>query len=65
MAEGSKIPRFVLRADREGWTVYEVWTGEPAVIGMAPQTGLSKEDAQHTADLLNRRAENGDRVIPQ
>jgi hypothetical protein len=32
---------------------------------MAPQTGLSQEDAEHTAALLNRRAEHGHRGILQ
>lgn len=59
------IPRFVTRPDREGFSVYDVWTGEAAVIAMTPQTGLSEEDALHTADLLNRRAEHGDKVILQ
>ncbi|HLZ77160.1 hypothetical protein [Phenylobacterium sp.] len=65
MAEERKTQRFALRRDRTDWTVYEVWTGEPAVIAMVPQTGLSEEDAQHTADLLNRRARNGDRSMRQ
>jgi hypothetical protein len=65
MAEQRKTERFTLRRDRTGWTVYEVWTGEPAVIALVPQTGLSQEDAQHTAALLNRRAKGGDRSMRQ
>ena len=65
MAEERKTDRFTLRRDRTGWTVFEVWTGEPAVIAMVPQTGLSEDDAQHTAALLNRRARNGDRSMRQ
>ena len=57
--------RFVIRPDREGFSVVDAWTGEPAVIAMTPQTGLPEEDARHTAALLNRRAANGDRKIPQ
>jgi hypothetical protein len=57
--------RFVIRPDREGYSVCDLWTGEPAVIAMVPQTGLSQQDAEHTAALLNRRAERGDRSIPQ
>ena len=52
--------RFAMRRDASGWTVYEVWTGEAAVIASKPQAGLSEDDAQHTADLLNQRAQNGD-----
>jgi hypothetical protein len=61
MAEERKTSRYAIRRDRTAWTVYEVWTGEPAVIALRPQTGLSEDDAQHTADLLNRRAHGGDR----
>jgi hypothetical protein len=65
MAEERTTDRFAIRRDRAGWTVYDIWTGEPAVLAMAPQTGLSEEDAQHTAALLNRRARGGDRSMRQ
>jgi hypothetical protein len=42
MVDDAKPDRFVLRPDRRGWTVYELWTGEPAVIALVPQTGLSQ-----------------------
>lgn len=57
--------RFAIRADPEGFSVYDLWTGETAIIAMAPQSGLSEEDARHTAGLLNRRARNGDRNVLQ
>lgn len=59
------IPRYIIRPDRQGFRVCDVWTGEPAIIAMTPQTGLSQEDAEHTAQLLNRRAEHGDRTVLQ
>ena len=59
------MERFVIRPDRSGFSVCDLWTGEPAVIAMTPQTGLSEEDAEHTAALLNRRASGGDREILQ
>jgi hypothetical protein len=65
MTVHEKTERFSVRRDPAGWTVYEVWTGEPAVIALVPQTGLSEEDAKHTADLLNRRARGGDRAVRQ
>ena len=65
MPEERKKDRFTIRRDNTGWSVYEVWTGEPAVIALVPQTGLSEEDAKHTADLLNRRARGGDRSMRQ
>lgn len=59
------MERFVIRPDREGFSVIDIWTGEPAVIAMAPQTGLAQEDAEHTAQLLNRRTLAGDRGVLQ
>lgn len=57
--------RYLVRPDREGFSVYDVWTGEAAVIAMTPQTGLSREDADHTAILLNTRARQGDAAVLQ
>jgi hypothetical protein len=47
-------PRYVIRPDPEGFTITDIWTGQPAVLATLPQTGLSQADADHTADLLNR-----------
>jgi hypothetical protein len=61
MPDERKKDRFALRPDGAGgWTVLEVWTGKPAVVAGAPQTGLSEADAKHTLDLLNRQARKGD-----
>ena len=60
MADDRKTDRYAIRKNGAGWTVYEVWTGEPAIVGMLPQTGLSVDDAKHTANLLNRHAQTGD-----
>lgn len=49
-------PRFVIRPDSEGYSVRDLWTGEPAILAATPQKGLSQEDAEHTAQLLNRTA---------
>ena len=57
--------RYLVRPDQAGFSVYDIWTGEPAVIAMTPQTSLSKEDAEHTAGLLNTRAKRGERKILQ
>ncbi len=48
--------RFLVRPGPTGFSVYDVWTGETAVIAMTPQDGLSREDAEHTAAMLNKRA---------
>lgn len=57
--------RYAVRPDPSGFSVFDVWTGETAVIAMTPQDGLSLEDAEHTAALLNRRTERGDRKVMQ
>lgn len=59
------LDRFVIRPASDGFRVIDIWMGEPAHIAMIPQTGLSKEDAEHTAGLLNRRAKAGDRTVLQ
>ena len=59
------LDRFGVRADPGGFSVYDVWTGAVAVIAMTPQDGLSREDAEHTAGLLNQRARQGDRAVLQ
>ena len=60
MPDERKNDRYALRADGAGWTVYAIWTGEPAVVGGTAQTGLSQDDAQHMAGLLNAQARRGD-----
>jgi hypothetical protein len=59
------MDRFTTRPGSEGFSVFDVWTGEVAVIAMTRQEGLSREDADHTAELLNRRARAGDRTTLQ
>lgn len=49
--------RFVTRPDPTGFSVCDIWTGETVVIAMTPQDGLSREDAEHTAAMFNKRAE--------
>jgi hypothetical protein len=57
--------RYIVRTDSQGFSVCDVWTGEVAVIAMAPQGDLTGEDAEQTAELLNRRARGGDRTVFQ
>lgn len=59
------MDRYTTRTDRNGFSVYDGWTGEVAVIAMTPQSGLSREDAEHTAALLNRRSRQGERKVYQ
>ena len=60
MPDERKKDRFAMRPDAGGFTVYEIWTGKPAVVGQAPQTRLSEEDAKHILDVLNKQARMGD-----
>jgi hypothetical protein len=55
--------RYVIRRDPSGFTVADNFSGEPLVLAMDRQTGLTEEDAQHLADLFNKRARQGDRAI--
>jgi hypothetical protein len=57
LVAGGRLPcmrqRYSIRQDREGWTVFDVFTGEPVVIAMVPQTGLDIQDADELAELLD------------
>jgi hypothetical protein len=64
-AEDGKGDRYHVRPDPTGFRVVDIWTGETAAIALVPQTELSRKDAEHTAELLNRRARNGDRAVLQ
>ena len=43
---------FDMREDDEGWTVFDVATGEPARVKGVPQTGLDMDVADDLVDLL-------------
>ena len=60
MPDERKKDRYALRRDGAGWTVYVIWTGEPAMVGGTAQTGLSEDDAKHTLGLLNAQSRKGD-----
>ena len=60
MPDDRKKDRYAVRKDANGWTVYEIFTGEPARVGGSPQTHMSEADAQHQVGLLNDRARQGD-----
>lgn len=57
--------RYDIRADSEGWTVFDLFTGEPVVIAMVPQTGLNIQDADQLAELLDHPAMMKDRALRQ
>ncbi|TPL07583.1 hypothetical protein FJ938_11115 [Mesorhizobium sp. B2-4-14] len=60
--------RYDLRKETDGtWTVFDVFTGQPAEIEGQPVTGLDLEYADDLVDLLNiadvkRRLSRGDIV---
>jgi len=60
MPDERKNDRYAVRRDATGFTAYVIFTGEPAVVGGVPQTGLSEEDARHMAGVLNAQARRGD-----
>jgi hypothetical protein len=46
--------RYNLRQEPNGlWTVYDIFTGEPAEVNGIPQNGLDMEIADDLVDLLN------------
>ena len=57
--------RYDIREDTEGWTVFDVFTGEPVVIEMVTQTGLDIQDADELAELLDHRALARERRLRQ
>jgi hypothetical protein len=57
--------RYDIREDDAGWTVFDIFTGEPVVISLVPQTGLDIQDAVELAELLHHKAFAGDRTLRQ
>lgn len=60
MPDERKKDRYAVRQDAGGWTVYQIFSGEPAVVGGVAQTRMSEADARHQAGLLNTKARQGD-----
>jgi hypothetical protein len=46
--------RYDIKPEGDSWTVYDTTTGLPAEVNDVIQVGLSLEDADDLADLLNR-----------
>lgn len=57
--------RYDLREDREGWTVFDIFTGEAVVIAGVPQTGMDVQDADELAELLEHPSMAQDRTLRQ
>jgi hypothetical protein len=48
--------RYDIRPDLNGWTVFDTETSTPIVVNGILQVGLSLDDADDLADLLDRLA---------
>ncbi len=46
--------RYNIKSDGTRWTVFDSITGQPAEVNGFIQVGLSADDADDLADLLNR-----------
>lgn len=57
------MQRYRLRREAEGWTVYDVWTGQPVRLAGGSQKALPRQVAEVTANLLNWRVRQGDRHV--
>lgn len=57
--------RYDTREDEGGWTVFDIFTGQPVVIMDVPQLGLNIQDAIDLAELLDEPAMRADRNLRQ
>jgi hypothetical protein len=55
--------QFDTQRDDRGWTVVDLLTRRPVMLGGAPQCGLSFLDADDLAHRLNRRRLSGGRSL--
>jgi hypothetical protein len=47
------LVRYDIRPDRDGWTIYDRTTGEPATVAGFASVALPYADADELVDLLN------------
>lgn len=59
------LERYNRKRDLAGWTVFDVWTGQPVVIADRLQSCLELVDANTLLKMLNEQARRGDRVVLQ
>jgi hypothetical protein len=50
---GPMAARYDMRHDEEGYTVFDIWTGWPALVKGTEQVGLDIEVADDLVDVLN------------
>jgi hypothetical protein len=54
LSAGPISAAYEFREEQGAWTVVDLRTGRPAVLNGAPQTGLSLDEADDLAGVLNR-----------
>jgi hypothetical protein len=59
------MKRYRLRIGSEGWQVYDIWTGQPVRLGTGHGGDLEAQAAEVLANVLNKRAREGDRKVFQ
>ena len=59
------LTRYQIRPDRGGFTVFDIWTGEPVCIALLQQTRLALDDARELAERMNTLVVRGDRFVHQ
>lgn len=55
--------RYDIEQDKEGWTVFDVFTGQPVAIDGVLQIGLDIQDASDLAELLEHPSMTKDRTL--
>ena len=59
------LDRYDLKPEHGGWTVIDIWTGEPVVLGGSAQVALDLADAEVVQAILNEHARRGARTVLQ
>jgi hypothetical protein len=59
------VKRYRLRLGGDGWTVYDVWTGQDVRFEGGQVSGLQPQAAETLANVLNWRSRRGDRKVFQ
>ncbi len=59
------LERYDIKPEHGGWTVIDVWTGEPVVLACSVQVALDLADAEVVLAVLNDHARRGNRTVLQ
>ncbi|GAB4073131.1 hypothetical protein KHC28_00060 [Ancylobacter sonchi] len=47
------LARYKVRREDDGWTAFDIFTGQPAVVNDVPLVGMDIEEADDIVDQLN------------